>query len=254
MSNLSTLEPVRPEPPQRPIHRNPWPLALVIMALGLVAAATITFVALRMLNTAARLIDTPTRVAASLAAAFQPNVTVSTLLTSTIGKMHSHPKLVVLTTQIDAEVAKASNTTWVGINFGTTSVRVRAHENKVQYYIPLQGLQTSNFVFDPARKKLVVRVPAPRLDEELVDVQSDPSKIDVETRNGWAKLDAYSGAPLREAAKRELRPAVLAAGRHILMQHEAENRGKESLRNLLQPISDALRPEVELDIEFFSAR
>ncbi len=231
-------------------RRNPWPLALIIIVLILAIVLAGTLLALKVLSGAARVADVPTQIANSLASAFRPTVTVNTLFTSTIGEMHSHPKLVVLTTLITAEVEKSSNTTWAGINFGTTSVRIRARENKVQYYIPLDGLQTSNFVYDDQHKKLIVRVPAPRLDDELVDVQSNPNKIDVETSNGWAKLDSFSGAPLRDEARQELRSAVLSAGRHIIMQHEAERRGQEVLKNALRPITDALKPDVDLDIQF----
>jgi len=172
------------------------------------------------------------------------------VLSNTIGELHSHPKLVVLTTQINAEVNKASTTTWAGLNFGTTEVSVRAYGNRVQYYVPLDTLGTSNFVFDAPNKKLIVSVPAPRLDEELVDVQSNPALIDVETHNGWAKLDRYSGAPLREDARRDLRPAVIAAGRQALLQQKARQSGEKVLRELLQPLADALNPDVTLDIEF----
>lgn len=236
---------------------KPGPLAVGILALILAAVIAITVltvkalaVAFKLAETPAHLAEMPAKIAASLASAFQPQISVQTLFASTIGELHSHPKLVVLTTQIDAEVDKASNTTWVGINFGTTTVHVRAHGNRVQYYIPLQTLSTSNFVYDNLHKKLIVRVPAPRLDEEVVDVQSDPSQIDIETHNGWAKLDSFSGAALRDAARSELRRAVLQAGRHTLLEHEAESRGRDVLKNTLRPITDALRPDVELDIEF----
>ena len=254
MSSPQPAQPVPPPPAPPKARASLWPLTLMVIAvvLGLIVAFTI--LALRAIDGASRLIDTPARLTASLASAFQPQITVNTLLLSTIGEMHSRPKLVVLTTQVNVEVEKASNTTWAGINFGTTVVRVRARENRVQYYVPLKDLQTSDFVYDEPQQKLFVRVPRPRMDEEVVDVQSNPAKIDIQTANGWAKLDAFSGAPLREAARHELRPAVLAAGRHNMLQNEAERRGKDDLYALLRPIADALRPGVTLDIEFVPVR
>jgi hypothetical protein len=241
-------------------RRDPRIMAVVMLLILLGVIIAVTVLAVKAMRFASRLAETPARIAeapgkfvAGLAGAFGPTVTVNTLFASTIGQIHSHPKLVVLTAPIDAEVNKASNTTWAGINFGTTTVRIRAHGNKVQYYVPLQDLQTSNFVYDDTHKRLTVRVPAPVLDREVVDVQSDPAKIDIETSNGWAKLDSFSGAPLREEAKHDLRTAVLVAGSHELLEHEAERRGKEVLRNALRPIADALKPDVELDIEFFAA-
>jgi hypothetical protein len=258
MDAMTNPAQTNPSPPSRERWRDPRIMATAMIAILLAVIAAVTVLAIEAIHFATRLAEAPARIAEApgkfiegLAGAFGPTVTVDTLFSSAIGQIHSHPKLVVMTAPIDAEVSKASNTTWAGINFGTTTVRIRAHDNKVQYYVPLQNLATSNFVYDDIHKKLVVRVPAPVLDREIVDVQSDPAKIDIETSNGWAKLDTFSGAPLREEAQHDLRNAVLIAGSNELLEHEAERRGQEVLRNALRPIADALKPDVELDIEFF---
>lgn len=228
----------------------PWAIAAVLIVLFLGG----TFLAFRiiagMTEATQSTLDMPVRVAERVAGAFKPSVQVHTVIHGAIGELKKNPKLVVLTAKIPVEVTKSSSTHWGYVYWGTTTVTIRAQDNQIQYVIPLHDVNTSDFVYDEAHKRLTVHVPAPRIDEDMVSVQSDPSKIDVKTDLGWAKFDKWSGEPLRDEAKRDLRTAVLSQGRNEAMEALAEKNAREHLKQLLAPVAGALQNDVTLEIAF----
>ena len=133
---------------------------------------------------------------------------------------------------------------------GTTTVALRARDNRVQYYVPLTNITKGDFKYDETHKRLVFRVSSPVLDKDLVEVQSDPSKIEVRTDIGWARFDKFSGQFLREQAQRDLRPAVLEEGNNSLYIDKAKINARESLKKLLEPLASKLKDDVELEIDF----
>jgi hypothetical protein len=253
----------QPSPPAAPpvvIHlpppRSRWPVAAVLIVLIVALVGVPAYFVHRALQTAGKLANTPGKLldqaADALRGAFGPQVQVTTVLHSSVAGLHTRPKLVVLTAEIAAEITKTSETKtfWGYVNFGTTQVRLRAAGNRVQYVIPLGAVTARDFRYDPARQVLIVTVPAPRLDEEMIAVQTDPKQIEVTTQNGWAKLDRYSGAPLREEARRELRAAVLAEGAHELLRDKARSSAGPTVKGLLAPLAESLREGVRLEVEF----
>ena len=99
-------------------------------------------------------------------------------------------------------------------------------------------------------KRLTLRIPAPRLDEDLVEVQSDPGKIEFRTEVGWARFDSRSGQFLRDQAQKELRPAIVREGNSSLYIDKAKMNARESLKKLLEPMASKLKEDVELEVEF----
>jgi hypothetical protein len=189
-----------------------------------------------------------------LGSAFKPTVSYTTLISGAVGRLQQESKLIVLRAEVAAEVTKESQKMQrlfgYDLDLGTTMVRIRARENQVQFFVPLTSLSDKSFEYQSREKRLVFRAPLPRLDTNLVEVQSDPAKIEVDTRVGWARLDSYSGQFLRDEAKRELRPAVLAVANNELLTDKAKLAARESLQALLRPVSGALMEGVELWIEF----
>jgi hypothetical protein len=221
----------------------PWAVACVLVALILVVGY-LAYHAMHVSSDAVK----------GLAAAFQPQINYKTEITGAIHDLNSNPKLVVLTATIDAEVKKSSSTSALWIYWGTTTVDVRARQNKVQFYVPLGDLGTSSFQYDPTQKTLIVWVRPPVLDEQFVDVQTDPAKIEEQTANGWAKLDHWSGAPMRDDAMHELRNAVIQAARqpaqYELLQLKAQANARQHIKTLLDPFARTLNANVKLDVEF----
>lgn len=245
-----------PIPPGSRATGSYWPLAVAMVFCTLILSIVLsaTFLVSKLMDAPARLIASSGQAAqdmlAAIVPAFRPHVEVQTLVLSTLQELKATPKLVVLTATINATVEKSSTTTWGYVNFGTTTVRVQARDNKVQYVIPLQDLATSSFQYHDQSKKLLVILPRPRLDPAMVSVQSDPSKIDIQTANGWATLDSLSGAPLRDEARAELRTEVICEGIHPLVRKEADEAGRAAVTQLLKPIADQLRDGVTLEVHF----
>jgi hypothetical protein len=225
------------------------PLVAIFFILALLIGA---FFAWQLMNAPSKIMQEMR----GLGRAFAPTINYKTEITGAISKLNSNPKLVVLTTTIDAEVRKTKSTSAMKIYWGTTTVRLRARENKVQFYVPMQNLGTDRFQYDDVHKTLTVYVDEPLLDTDMIDVQSDPNKIELETSNGWAKMDRFSGAPLREEAKADLRFAVIQAvkqpAQNELLQLKAQANAKEHIKKLLRTSLTNLNPDVKIEVEFLN--
>lgn len=228
----------------------PWALAVILLILVSACGGVGYFLFTRAAQTTETALRTPERLLSGLAAAFRPEVNSTTVIRTAIGKISHTPKLVVLTATIDAEVEKSSATNWGYVYWGMTQVRLRAHGNRVQYYIPVEGIKETDFTYDASSRTLSLMLPPPRLDEEMVDVQSDPRQIEVETGNGWAKFDRWSGEPLRAEARQDLRKAVLSVGNHELLQAKAQANAQAEMRKLLSPLAEQLQKGVKVQMVF----
>ena len=224
-----------------------WPLAAVAIS-AMVLATVVILVSLH------KCASVPAQTLETLADAFKSRTSYETYITGAISSLKSNPKLVVLTASIDANVKKSASTTALWVYWGTTTVEVRAKENKVQFYIPLDDIGSYSFRYDAVHKTLILLTRPPMLDEDIVDVQNDPSKIEMATSNGWAKFDTWSGAPMREDARRELRAAVLQAAKqpaqYDLLTLKAKENAKVHLKRLLEPFAESLNPDTKIEIEF----
>jgi hypothetical protein len=233
-----------PLPPSRPKNAGvAWAIAFAVVAVTAIAAVAFMF---RECSPAHIAQVTST----GLAQAFQPRVNVNTIIYTTLSNMVSQSKLVVLSTHINVDLTKSNEKVIWGLPLGTTTVKVRALDNVVQYYVPLTNISKGDFRYDDVHKRLTLRVPAPRLDEDLVEVQSDPAKIEFRTELGWARLDSRSGQFLREQAQKELRPAIVHEGNNVLYLDKAKSNARESLKKLLEPMAGQLKEDVELEVEF----
>ena len=251
-----------PAPEGRGPRRRGWPWAVDALFLVLIfAGAYVAHEAVRApertVNAAAdRLEGMAGKVFEKLREGLRPNVTLRTIINSQFAKLDATPKLVVLTDTIDVEVAKSSEkrVLWGLLNLGTTEVRLKAPGNKVQFYIPVREIKAEDFSYRPAAKKVVVRVPGPVLDRQVVDVQSDPSKIEVETRVGWARLSAFSGKRLEAKAREALRQEVLASADTPPMHDLARLHAEKTLKAFFAELEGALGDGVRLEFEFRPAK
>jgi hypothetical protein len=145
---------------------------------------------------------------------FAPSTTTNTVINTYLGDLHPQKKLVVLQTSINVESHTVRRTDFpLGIYGGRTIVSLRANGNQIQYYVPLEDMTGDDFKVDLARHVIRVTIPRPRLDEDFVDVQTNPAKLDIKTDLGWSSLDRYEGAELREESLKELRLAVIQDGK-----------------------------------------
>lgn len=197
----------------------------------------------------------PGQVAHALAGAFKPEIQTTTLLQSTLTNLQRQPKLVVLTFSCDVMVTKhtQTNTLWGLAYLGTTTVKIRAAQNKAQYYIPLDQLRIDHWRYIPQQQTLLVIVPTPRLDDQIVQVQIDPSLIEIQTDYGWTQIDRLKGDFLRDQARSDLRPAVLMEGSKVMYQELAAENAEKVLRRLFtEQLAPSLQPGVKIMIRFES--
>ena len=244
----------------RRTHSPAWAVAAVFVA-AIVAATFLIYtvvysVPAKVIETGGRTanaaIEQAVRLPERLAGAFKPNVIVKTLVSSGIENVKRESKLVVLTAEVDVEIDKSSEmrVLWDAFKLGDTTVRLRVRDNKVQYVVPLKDFGEEDIAFSAETNSLLVTVPAPRLDSELVEVQSNPDAIDAQTDVGWGRLLMYSGDALMDEAKRELRDAVLREGANPLLQEKARSGAESAVRDLLKAWLPELREDVELRVQF----
>ena len=79
--------------------------------------------------------------------------------------------------------------------------------------------------------------PDPVLDEDMVDVQSDPSKIKIKTNVGRWRLDSKSGRFLRNQVRKSLREKVIAEGKKDMLIELARRNAKSVLLELFERLS-----------------
>jgi hypothetical protein len=238
----------------------PWAVAAVFITAILVAGYLVYSVTYRLpreaatvaVETVGRTVDAVSALPAGIAAAFKPNVSVSTTIHRSIDQLKQEAKLVVLTAGVDVEVVKMSEKRilWDYLKLGDTTVRVIVPDNKVQYYIPVAGLSHENFEYDAESGAVCLHLPEPILDTDFVDVQSDPNAVRVETQVGWGRLESYSGSYLEEEARRELRREVIEEGGSELLREKAKSEAVSVVTAMLANLTAGLREDVVFRIEF----
>ncbi len=237
-----TAPPIAPHTPELKKHSWRWPIAITLIVLILATAG----VALVTVNRLGQIAD-------NFRLGITPQTTKTTAITSTAFRvLADKPKLVVMTASLDVMITKSSQTRvfWGKLDLGTTIVEVRANGNRVQFIVPMEELEQSDLSYDELTNTLTVRAPAPRIDDQVVDVQSNPEKIDIQTDNGWLKLDRYSGEPLREEAKTELRSAVVKQANKPMLQEQARGKAARVIENLLRsPLVD-VGDDIKIDVIF----
>lgn len=228
-------------------------MAFAAVALAVIVAATL--IILRLVGVGEKMgqsaANVPGKLVSTIADAFKPKVSYSTVINSTLQSLKHDPKLVVMTASVNVEITKESDKTlWGMVDMGKSKARIKAYGNKVQYVVPMDSLSVTNFFYDDIHKRIVVTVPPPRFDEEIVEVQSNPAMMEIETEVGWGRLDKFSGELLRDAARRDLRPAVVREGKNELLMEKARSNARKTVQKMLQPMAESLNQQVEIWVLF----
>lgn len=167
--------------------------------------------------------------------ALRPNVTIQQVIANTISEIRKESKLVVMTAEVTLYEKRSSEkkVLFDFLDLGTTVVELRVPGNKIQYMIPTKEITSDNFKWDEATGEVVIELPAPVVDESIVDIQSDPSKIEVRKDIGWARLESRSGAYLEEEIRKNLRALAIDEGKsNELLQSKAREKAGETVREL----------------------
>ena len=214
-----------------------WPLTALLLGIGIIA-----------LTAFFRFTGTADRTARAIADAFRAKVSNTISTNSSIGSISQERKLVVATVDVTVDIKRESKKSYLSdwVKLGDSIVRLRVSGNKAQYYVPLDKVGQDDFKFDTSGKQLTITLPSPVLDTEFVDVQSDPTLMEVERTIGWGRLDSRSGDYLEEQARMELRERVIEeANKEIALIAV-----REKARPVLDEFFGAFVSEFNSDIDF----
>jgi hypothetical protein len=194
-----------------------WPLVLLI-----IFTATLITVN-RFLNRATR--------------SLMPSYSTTTVIQTSMQKLRQEAKLVVLSADVTVEVTRTSSKILFDrLDFGDTVTTVRTKGNRAQYSIDLNNIKESDFRLKNDGKTLIVTVPEPRVDESIVEVQSDPNQIEVQTKVGWLRTDKRSGEITRAEARKALRDAVISEAKSQMYVDLARKNAQDKVAGLLNPL------------------
>jgi hypothetical protein len=179
-----------------------------------------------------------------------PSYTNSTVVQTSVNRLRQEAKLVVLSADVTVEVTRTSSKILFDrLDFGDTVTTVRTKGNRAQYFVDLNGIKESDFRLSTDGRNLVVTVPQPRVDESIVEVQSDPSQMEVQTKVGWLRTDKRSGELTRDEAKKALREAVVAEAKSQIYVDLARKNAQDKVAGLLNPLVKQLGV-TNLTVEF----
>lgn len=183
----------------------------------------------------------------------RPKISINeqTLVTTALGELKKEAKLVVLTTHVSAEVETENEVEFnVGpftIPRGKTRVQLRSKDNKVQFMIPLEKLTDSSFSFDQGKNELIVRLPQPVADPEMVVIDPNP---EIKTEVGYFRMDSRSGEHLRKKAKGMVHEFVLREAAKPVHCGAAREAGQIAVKAMLARAIAKVPGNVHLTIEF----
>jgi hypothetical protein len=233
------------ESPKAPKARSvAWPLAAVVITLILVAGVPVGYLLIRAATAPGRMMDNLSRTFADMV---RPKESVHELVLTSITALHKENKLVVMTTEISADVTREEGSTSWGVYWGTNVARVAVKNARVQYVIDVGKMGTADFIYDPQAKVLTALFPHPHVDTAMVAI--DPGQVmTLDLRGGWARFDKQE---TKEHALAELRPKIVTQASAPFLREAAETRGIEAATKLLQPMADALqRDGVTVRVEY----
>ncbi|QDU35058.1 hypothetical protein KS4_31360 [Poriferisphaera corsica] len=167
-----------------------------------------------------------------------------------IDNLRGRSQVVVYQHSIDVMIEKERVTKFLGEVFSTTSsAHVKYFNNKVEWWVDLKRLGAEDVEVDEIGKVIRFWIDEPRVNEEMVVIQTDPQQISVETDRGWV---SWPGTPheLAEEAKREIKKAILekamAESNRKIARAQAEESVGAIVEALLQATHDAYEVEVEV--------
>ena len=194
-----------------------WPIVLLVIFTAA-------------LYTANRFINRATK---SLA----PSYTTTTVVQTSVSRLRQEAKLVVLSADVTVEVTRTSSKILFDrLDFGDTVTTVRTKGNRAQYFVDLNNIKDTDFHVRGDGKSIIVSLPEPRVDEDIVEVQSDPTQIEVQTKVGWLRSDKRSGELTRTEARQALRDAVVSEAKSRVWVDLARKNAEEKIVNFLHPM------------------
>ena len=180
----------------------------------------------------------------------KPTINIEQVIANTIGELKKESKLVVLTVEITVREKRSSTkrTLWDTLSLGETIVEVLVTGNKVQYIVPTAVISKDTFRWDASRGEVTIDIPCPVLDEDIVEIQSDPAHIEVRKDIGWGRLESRSGAFLEQQIRRDLRSHVIREGNNELLIERARRNAEQAIRDIFGQFMKKEKVEVPVRV------
>lgn len=171
---------------------------------------------------------------------------------SALGKLTEAPALKVATREIAVRVDASTPTeatlrAWLvpigpgwKIEVGRTKVEIIAEGNRVQYIVPLDGGDPSSKPtlegeLDDRDAEVVLTLPPPRVDESLVEVQSDPKRLRIEIDRDWAD-HVVGDNRAREEALAAIRSAVVREASSEIAMFEVREKARATVVEMFRAL------------------
>ncbi|MEY3021478.1 MAG: hypothetical protein RIS86_676 [Planctomycetota bacterium] len=165
-----------------------------------------------------------------------------------LGRLCESPAIRVATREIAVrvEVSKPTVATiWrpellgggLPIEIGRTRAVVVAPSNRVQYVVPVdrQAPIATEWSEDGLRRAVVVTLPAPRVDRELVEVASDPRMVSVEVDRDWVDHLVGDGGA-RDEALALVREAVVEQASTETALFEIREKARATVEGMIRAL------------------
>jgi len=124
----------------------------------------------------------------------------------------------------------------------STTVRLVAKDNKVQYYVQLEDITEESVTYDSVSGTLTLDIPYLTLDQDLIQVQTDPSKIWIMSEKGfydtmadWIRSDEHKISALM---LNKLKPLVIQEANSPEKLQIASKNAQPQLEYLLRMLVD----------------
>lgn len=177
--------------------------------------------------------------------------TVTTTLNSTLGDLRPQGGMLLGWRTIDTTVQYDRESTAGAFGFqiplGAVHVSLEVPGNRAQYIIPTDPPWSVGAVGDDT---VVLTLPAPIVNEHIIEVQSDPTKIRVMVDNDWAEHLIPSGGDVDQARKL-LRNSVLETARSKPALAEVRMEGRaHAQRHFSELFARALGRPLKVVVQF----
>ena len=170
---------------------------------------------------------------------FKPEkIVVEEVISSFISQMKRESKLVSFTTSVDVAIKETIQEKIRWLPDSVTEISVIVRGCKVQYYVDINKLDSSDFKFDSATGTLSVNMPEIRVDEDLVDVPTY-ERWQITEAKGWRDFGGDL-EKFRNAIGPKLRAQAIAQAKDGPAKEAAEQRARELIEGLMRKVRQNL--------------
>lgn len=163
--------------------------------------------------------------------------TTKSYISSEFGETDTTKKHVVLTQNVTVEISKEKDNRilWDWVSVGSSALKVKFIDNKVQYYIAMADFEDQNIQYDPISKTIQITVPPVKIDKDMVSVATEKDKVLKEENESWSPFGPNI-EELNDDIMNEIKKEVLRAGFNPLIREKAQAEAKIAMESLFNKI------------------